>query len=187
MNTSIGLDQVARLVARQGGRGNSCYSKWWWGIASTWTAPRQLGWRPGSVATILVGGWPSWCLFGEKDWDGDFSNSKSSISLLTNHLVVILAPQRGGGGTMDCHPMLTKNANFVTNALRGDLATVNWCGHHTCNLHQWIGNWILPKFYPRMSSLALLEPEIPYPLDVTGKNNIDVFFGVDGGCCCLSF
>ena len=26
-----------------------------------------------------------------------------------------------------------------------------------------------------MSSLALLEPEIPYPLDVTGKNNVDVF------------
>ena len=34
--------------------------------------------------------------------------------------------------------------------------------------------------------LALLEPQIPYPLDVAGKNN-DVFFGVDGGCCCLSF
>ena len=26
-----------------------------------------------------------------------------------------------------------------------------------------------------MSPLALLEPEIPYPLDVTGKNNADVF------------
>ena len=26
-----------------------------------------------------------------------------------------------------------------------------------------------------MSSLALLEPEIPSPLDVTGKNNVDVF------------
>ena len=37
-----------------------------------------------------------------------------------------------------------------------------------------------------MSSLALLEPEIPYPLDVTGKNNVD-FFCVDVGCCCLSF
>ena len=41
------------------------------------------------------------------------------------------------------------------------------------NLHQWIGNLILPQFDPRMSSLALLEPEIPYPLDVTGKNNVD--------------
>ena len=30
-----------------------------------------------------------------------------------------------GGGTMGCHHMLTKNANFVTNALRGDLSTVN--------------------------------------------------------------
>ena len=38
-----------------------------------------------------------------------------------------------------------------------------------------------------MSSLALLEPEIPYPLNVTGKNNVDVFFGVDGGCCCFPF
>ena len=38
-----------------------------------------------------------------------------------------------------------------------------------------------------MSFLALLEPEIPYPLYVTGKKNVDVFFGVDGGCCCLSF
>ena len=37
-----------------------------------------------------------------------------------------------------------------------------------------------------MSSLALLEPEIPYPFDVTGKNNVDFSFGVDGGCCCLS-
>ena len=26
-----------------------------------------------------------------------------------------------------------------------------------------------------MSSLAPLEPEIPYPLDVTSKNNVDVF------------
>ena len=26
-----------------------------------------------------------------------------------------------------------------------------------------------------MSSLALLEPEIPSPLDVTGNNNVDVF------------
>ena len=31
----------------------------------------------------------------------------------------------GEGGTMGCHPMLTENANFVTNALRGDLSTVN--------------------------------------------------------------
>ena len=38
-----------------------------------------------------------------------------------------------------------------------------------------------------MSSLALLEVEIPSPLHVTGKNNVDVFFGVDGGRCCLSF
>ena len=31
----------------------------------------------------------------------------------------------GRGGTMGCHPMLTKNAYFVTNALRGDLSTDN--------------------------------------------------------------
>ena len=37
-----------------------------------------------------------------------------------------------------------------------------------------------------MSSVALLEVEIPSPLYVTGKNSVDVFFGVDGGCCCLS-
>ena len=36
-----------------------------------------------------------------------------------------------------------------------------------------------------MSSLALLETEIPYPLDVTGKNNVDVFGG-DGDGVCLS-
>jgi hypothetical protein len=29
-----------------------------------------------------------------------------------------------------------------------------------------------------MSSLALLEPEIPYPLDVTGKNNFDFFLAL---------
>ena len=29
------------------------------------------------------------------------------------------------GGTMGCHSMLTENDNFVTNALRGDLSTVN--------------------------------------------------------------
>ena len=87
-----------------------------------------------------------------------------------------------GGGTMGCQPMVTKNANFVTNALRGDLSTVNvrpcyhtcTACHHTCSLHQWIGNRILPKFYPRMSSLALLEPEIPSPLDITGQNNGDI-------------
>jgi hypothetical protein len=38
-----------------------------------------------------------------------------------------------------------------------------------------------------MSSPALLEAEIPSPLYVTGKNNVDVIFGVYGGCCCLSF
>ena len=51
---------------------------------------------------------------------------------------------------MGCNPMLTKNANFVTNALTGDLSTVY--------------------------VLALLDPEIPSPLDVTGKNNVDVFW-----------
>ena len=91
---------------------------------------------------------------------------------------------------MGCHPMLTENANFVTNALKGDLSTVNvrpLCGHHTCSVHQWIGNFILPQFDPRMSSLALLEAKIPSPLPVTGKNNVDVICGVDGGCCCLTF
>ena len=29
-----------------------------------------------------------------------------------------------------------------------------------------------------MSSLALLEPEIAYPLNVTGKNNVDVFLAL---------
>ena len=29
-----------------------------------------------------------------------------------------------------------------------------------------------------MSSLALLEPEIPYLLDVTGKNNVDVLLAL---------
>ena len=38
-----------------------------------------------------------------------------------------------------------------------------------------------------MISLALLEAEIHLPLYITGNNNIDFFFGVDGGCCCLSF
>ena len=38
----------------------------------------------------------------------------------------MIALREGGkGGTMGCHPMLTENANFVTNALRGDLSTVN--------------------------------------------------------------
>ena len=27
---------------------------------------------------------------------------------------------------------------------------------------------------------------MPYPFDVTGKNNV-MFFAIDGGCCCLSF
>ena len=51
------------------------------------------------------------------------------------------------------HPILTENANFVTNALRGDLSTVNvrpWCGHYTCSVHhQWIVSWILPQFDPQ--------------------------------------
>ena len=29
-----------------------------------------------------------------------------------------------------------------------------------------------------MSSIALLKPEIPYPLDVTGKNNVDAFLAL---------
>ena len=38
-----------------------------------------------------------------------------------------------------------------------------------------------------MSSLALLEAEIPSPLYATGKNNVYLIFDVDGGYCCLSF
>ena len=49
---------------------------------------------------------------------------------------------------------------------------------------QWIG--ILPQFDPKMSPLALLEAEIPSPLYITGNNNLDIIFCVDGGCCCLS-
>ena len=37
-----------------------------------------------------------------------------------------------------------------------------------------------------MSSLALLEVELLSPLYVTGQNNVDVFFGVDGVYCCHS-
>ena len=33
----------------------------------------------------------------------------------------------------------------------------------------------LPQFDPIMSSLALLKPEIASPLDVKGKNSVDVF------------
>ena len=69
--------------------------------------------------------------------------------------------------TMGCHPMLTENTNFVTNALKSDLSTVNvrpWCGHLTWSVHQWIGNWSLPQFDTRRSSLALLEAEISSPL-----------------------
>ena len=33
-----------------------------------------------------------------------------------------------------------------------------------------------------MNSLALLEAEITSPLYISGKNNVDVYFGVDGGC-----
>ena len=29
-----------------------------------------------------------------------------------------------------------------------------------------------------MISLAFLEPEIPYPFDVTGKNNVDFFLAL---------
>ena len=29
-----------------------------------------------------------------------------------------------------------------------------------------------------MSSLALLEPVIPYPLDITGNKNVDVFLAL---------
>ena len=58
------------------------------------------------------------------------------------------------------HPV-SKNANFVTNALGCDLSTDE--AHYTCSVHQWIGNLILPKFDLSKSSLALLESEIlPY-------------------------
>ena len=94
---------------------------------------------------------------------------------------------------MGCHPMLTENAIVGTNALRGDLSTVNvrpWCGHHTlvC-VHQWIENWFLPQFDPRMTFLALLEAEIHLSLYITGKNCVDCFFvdaGVWCGCCWFS-
>ena len=49
------------------------------------------------------------------------------------------------------------------------------CGHHTCSVHEWIGNLIQPKFVPRMSSLALLEAKIHLPLYITGKNSVDFF------------
>ena len=95
--------------------------------------------------------------------------------------------------TMGCYSMLTVNTNLLTNALRGDLLTVNlrpWCGHHTCSVHQWIGNWILPQFDPRMSFLAVLGAEMHLPLYITGNNCVDCFFtngGVWCGCCWFSF
>ena len=49
------------------------------------------------------------------------------------------------------------------------------CGHHTCSVHHWLRNSILPQFDPQMSSLALLEAKILSPLYITGKNNVDVF------------
>ena len=85
---------------------------------------------------------------------------------------------------MGSHPMLTENANLVTNALRGDLTTGIV---RPCSVHQWIGNLILLQFDPGVSSLALLESKILYFLYVTVKNNVDVVFGVVDGCCCLSF
>ena len=62
-----------------------------------------------------------------------FLNSNHSNSLLvprlgkkdgkTNLLIFGHCPKRWGG-TMGCHPMLIENANFVTNALKGDISTV---------------------------------------------------------------
>ena len=112
---------------------------------------------------------------------GNVRHTKGGVKKNTRLFIHILWISVLPPPTMGCHPMLTKNANFVTNALTGDVSTGNvrnWCGHHNCSLHQWIGNWILPQFDPRMRFLVLLEPEIPYPLDVTGKNNIDVFLAL---------
>ena len=39
--------------------------------------------------------------------------------------LVVFTTKTGGGGTMGCHPRLTKNAKYLTNVLRGDLSTVN--------------------------------------------------------------
>ena len=67
----------------------------------------------------------------------------------------------------------TENANFVTNAHRGDLSTVNvrpWCSRHTCSVHQLIGYWILPQFDPIMRPQTLLEVEIPSPLYAKEKH-----------------
>ena len=48
------------------------------GIASAWAAPRQLGWRPGSVAAILVGRRLSWHLFVGEEGEADSSDFDSS-------------------------------------------------------------------------------------------------------------
>ena len=40
-------------------------------------------------------------------------------------ILVVLTTKACPPPTMGCHPMLTENANFVTNALIGDLLIVN--------------------------------------------------------------
>ena len=62
----------------------------------------------------------------EWSWSEDSANvSQGRTNVNIQSTPVKWALRKGGGGTMGFHPMLTKNANFVTNALRCDLSMVN--------------------------------------------------------------
>ena len=52
------------------------------------------------------------------------------------------------------------------------------CGKTPYSVHQWIGNWILPHFDPKMSSLGLLEAKIIPKLRIMGIIVMSVIFVV---------
>ena len=66
-------------------------------------------------------------------------------------------------GQQVCITSQGKKSNFCPKALRKEFSRPNMrqkCGNSPYSVHQWIRNWILPHFDPKMGSLGLLEAKI---------------------------
>ena len=75
-------------------------------------------------------------------------------------------------GQQVCITSQGKKSNFGPKVLRKELSRPNMrqkCGNSPCSAHQWIRNWILPHFDPKLSSLGLLEAKIIVKWRVPGS------------------
>ena len=94
------------------------------------------------------------------------------------------APPPPTVGQLNCITSPNKKSNSGPNSLRKEFSTESMrqkCNILPYSVDQWIGNWILPHFDPKMSSLGLLEAKIIPKLRTTGNYCHGCYFWGCGG------